>query len=237
MQAETANATDAFGIPVLPAVPASSEAVRRKRRAITGAAAAEFLAEGYAGASMDAITSRSGVSKATVYKHFGTKERLFLAVVGGMLRETCAGLEPDASPLAEAADLRAALIAFTGDRAALLLRPDFMALCRLVIGETDRFPQLGRLWYGLAYDTYDKPLVEACTELARRGRLDLPDPVLAVRQLLAATVGVPHLTQAFSPGTGTDPAELTRVVTSGVDLFLARYAASQPPEAGRSSRG
>ncbi|MCX5409486.1 TetR/AcrR family transcriptional regulator [Streptomyces sp. NBC_00335] len=237
MEAETANATDAFGIPVLPAVPASSEAVRRKRRAITDAAAAEFLAEGYAGASMDAITSRSGVSKATVYKHFGTKERLFLAVIGGMVRQACAGLEPDGSALTEAADLRAALIALSRDRAALLLRPDIMRLRRLVIGEGERFPQLGRLWFRVTYDGYDKPLVEACAELARRGRLAVPDPELAVRQLVATTTGLPQLVDTFAPGTGTDLAELTRVVTSGVDLFLARYAASQPPQAGRSSTG
>ncbi|MFE9561366.1 TetR/AcrR family transcriptional regulator [Streptomyces sp. NPDC006487] len=225
MEAETANATDEFGIPVLPAIPASCDSVRRKRRAITAAAAAEFLAEGYAAASMDAITGRSGVSKATVYKHFGTKERLFLAVVGGMLREIRAGLEFDGSTLTEAADLRAALIALCVDRAGLLLRPDIMALHRLVIGETHRFPQLGRLWYRVTYDGYDKPLVEACTELGRRGRLDVPDPVLAVRQLVAATAGVPQLVHALTPDTETDPAELTRVVTSGVDLFLARYAA------------
>ncbi|WP_327250680.1 TetR/AcrR family transcriptional regulator [Streptomyces sp. NBC_01244] len=225
MEAETANATDEFGIPVLPAIPASSDSVRRKRRAITAAAAAEFLAEGYAAASMDAITSRSGVSKATVYKHFGTKERLFLAVIGGMLREIRAGLEFDDSRLTEAADLRAALIALSVEWAGLLLRPDVMTLHRLVIGETHRFPQLGRLWYRVTYDGYDKPLVEACTELGRRGRLDVPDPVLAVRQLVAATAGVPQRVHTLTPGTATDPAELTRVVTSGVDLFLARYAA------------
>ncbi|MFI5866096.1 TetR/AcrR family transcriptional regulator [Streptomyces sp. NPDC051546] len=222
MEADTANATDAYGIPV---IPAASDAVRRKRRAIVDAAAAEFLAEGYAAASMDAITSRAGVSKATLYKHFGTKERLFLAVVGGILRETYAGLEPDGSALVEAADLRAALIALTGDWAALLLRPEVMALRRLVIGEIDRFPQLGRLWYRVTYDTYNGPLVEAFTELARRGRLRLPDPELAVRQLVAATAGVPQLVHTFAPGTGTGAAELTRVVTSGVDLFLAGYAA------------
>ncbi|MFE4637846.1 TetR/AcrR family transcriptional regulator [Streptomyces sp. NPDC056773] len=227
MEAETANATDEYGIPV---VPPSSASVLRKRRAIIEAAAAEFLAEGYAAASMDAVTSRSGVSKATVYKHFGTKERLFLAAIGGIVREACAGLEPGALPpggpaLVEAVDLRNALIGLTGDRAAFLLRPDIMRLRRLVIGEADRFPQLGRLWYGITYDLYDGPLVEAVTELGHRGRLRVPDPELAVRQLVAATVGVPQLVHTFAPGTAPDPAELTRVVTSGVDLFLARYAA------------
>ncbi|AWZ08789.1 MULTISPECIES: TetR/AcrR family transcriptional regulator [unclassified Streptomyces] len=221
MEAETANATDEYGIPVAPGLP---DAARRKRQAIMEAAAAEFLAEGYSAASMDSITSRSGVSKATVYKHFGNKERLFLAAIGGILRRTYAGLEPYGSTIAEAGDLRGALIGATRDWAALLLRPDIVSLRRLVIGETDRFPQLGRLWYDLTYDMCDGPLTEAVAALGRSGKLDVPDPVLAVRQLVATTVGVPQLVHTFLPDTETDPAELTRVVTSGVDLFLARYA-------------
>ncbi|MFD9307221.1 TetR/AcrR family transcriptional regulator [Streptomyces sp. NPDC060048] len=222
MEAETADATDAYGIPV---VPGPSDAARHKQQAIMDAAAAEFLAEGYCAASMDAITSRSGVSKATVYKHFGTKERLFLAVIGGILRRTYAGLAPYGSTLADADDLRAALIGLTRDWATLLLRPDVMSLRRLVIGEVDRFPQLGRLWYRVTYDTCNGPLTEAFTALHHSGRLDMPDPALAVQQLVAATVGVPQLVHTFAPDAETDPAELSRVVTSGVDLFLARYAA------------
>ncbi|MFE2311453.1 TetR/AcrR family transcriptional regulator [Streptomyces sp. NPDC059411] len=221
MEAETSNATDEYGIPV---IPGPSDAAQRKRQVIIDAAAAEFLAEGYSAASMDAITSRSGVSKATIYKHFGNKERLFLAVIGGILPRTYAGLEPCGSTLADASDLRAALIRLTGDWAALLLRRDIMTLRRLVIGEIDRFPQLGRLWYQVTYDMNNKPLIEAVTELNRLGKLDTPDPALAVQQLVAATVGVPQLVHTFAPAAELDPAELTRVVTSGVDLFLARYA-------------
>lgn len=222
MEAETAHATDEYGIPV---IPGPSDAAQRKRQAIIDAAAAEFLAEGYSAASMDAITSRSGVSKATIYKHFGNKERLFLAVIGGILPRTYAGLAPCSSTLADAPDFRAALIGLTRDWAALLLRPDIMSLRRLVIGEIDRFPQLGQLWYRVTYDLNNRPLVEAVTELDRRGKLDVPDPELAVRQLVAATVGVPQLVHTFAPAVEVDAAELTRVVTSGVDLFLARYTA------------
>lgn len=227
MDAETADATDEYGIPV---VSAPTDAARRKLREITDAAAVEFLAEGYSAVSMDAITSRSGVSKATVYKHFGNKERLFLAVIGGIVRKTCADLEPYGSTVAgafaEASDPRASLILLTRGRAAFMLRPGVMALRRLVIGESGRFPQLGRLWYEATYGMTDGPLVEALTELGRLGKLVVPDPVLAGRQLVAVTVGVPQLEHTFAPGAEVDPAELTRVVTSGVDLFLARYAAS-----------
>ncbi|WP_225801054.1 TetR/AcrR family transcriptional regulator [Streptomyces sp. NK15101] len=219
--AQHADAIDEYGIPI---IPDPADAASRKRQAIIDAALAEFLAEGYSAASMDAITRGSGVSKATIYKHFGSKERLFLAVIGGVLPKTYADLEPSNSALADAPDLRTALVRLTTDWARILLRPDIMKLRRLVIGEIDRFPQLGQLWYRVTYDMNNGPLIEAVTELDARGTLDVPDPALAVQQLVAATVGVPQLVRTFSPDAELDDAELTRMIASGVDLFLARYA-------------
>ncbi|MEV7418961.1 TetR/AcrR family transcriptional regulator [Streptomyces sp. NPDC089919] len=221
MGADTTDAFDAYGIPI---IPDPADAASRKRQAIIDAALTEFLAEGYSAASMDAITSRSGVSKATIYKHFGSKERLFLAVIGGVLPKTYADLEPANSTIAEAPDLREALIRLTTDWARILLRTDIMSLRRLVIGEIDRFPQLGQLWYRVSYDMNNGPLVDAVTELNARGALDAPDPALAVQQLVAATLGVPQLVRTFSPEAEIDDAELTRMISSGVDMFLARYA-------------
>ncbi|MFD4374041.1 TetR/AcrR family transcriptional regulator [Streptomyces sp. NPDC058486] len=212
---------DEYGIPV---IPDPADAASRKRQAIIDAALTEFLAEGYSAASMDAITARSGVSKATIYKHFGSKERLFLAVIGGVLPKTYADLEPTNSTIAAAPDLRSALVKLTTDWARILLRPDIMSLRRLVIGEIDRFPQLGQLWYRVSYDMNNGPLIEAFTELDARGDLDVPDPRLAVQQLVAATVGVPQLVRTFSPEAEIGEDELERVISSGVDLFLARYA-------------
>ncbi|MFI6642643.1 TetR/AcrR family transcriptional regulator [Streptomyces sp. NPDC050504] len=223
MGAETQDTVDQYGIPI---IPDPADAASRKHQAIVDAALTEFLAEGYSAASMEAITSRSGVSKATIYKHFGSKERLFLAVVGGVLPKTYAGLKPFNSTIAEATDLRAALVQLTTDWARILLRPDIMSLRRLVIGEIDRFPQLGQLWYRVSYEMNNGPLIDAFTELRARGALDVPDPGLAVQQLVAVTVGVPQLVHTFSTGTEVDGAELDRMISSGVDLFLARYARS-----------
>ena len=55
-----------------------------KRRAILNAAAEVFLRSGFLGASMDEIASLSDVSKQTVYKHFGSKEALFVQAVSAM---------------------------------------------------------------------------------------------------------------------------------------------------------
>ena len=55
----------------------------RKRRAILDAATEVFLKSGYLGTNMDEIAALSSVSKQTVYKHFSSKEALFIEIVGG----------------------------------------------------------------------------------------------------------------------------------------------------------
>jgi len=52
-----------------------------RRASIVAAGMDEFAAKGLAGASVDAIARRAGVSQPYVYQLFGTKQDLFLAVV------------------------------------------------------------------------------------------------------------------------------------------------------------
>lgn len=52
----------------------------RTREKILNAGLREFAANGYSGASVEAIARRSGVAKGLVFHHFGTKEGLYLAV-------------------------------------------------------------------------------------------------------------------------------------------------------------
>ena len=53
----------------------------RKRQAILDAATDVFLRDGYLGTNMDEIAALSEVSKQTVYKHFASKEALFIEIV------------------------------------------------------------------------------------------------------------------------------------------------------------
>ncbi|GAA1669598.1 TetR/AcrR family transcriptional regulator [Kribbella yunnanensis] len=213
--------TDEFGIPLLTAVTGASE---RKRVAITQAAIKEFVQHGYSGASVESIAATSGVSKPTVYSHFGNKEQLFLAVIGSYLRDSYTGFDELADQIIEADDLRTALIEFAGALGEILLRDDLITLRRLVIGEVDRFPQLGELWAQISQAKNDEPLMRALMTLREQGRLDVPNPLRAVRQLIALTVGSAQLIHTLRPSYEFAPGELEDLVTSGVDVFLAAYA-------------
>ena len=57
---------------------------QRKRQAILDAATEVFLRDGYLGTNMEEIAALSEVSKQTIYKHFESKEALFVEIVSSM---------------------------------------------------------------------------------------------------------------------------------------------------------
>jgi TetR/AcrR family transcriptional regulator of autoinduction and epiphytic fitness len=59
----------------------------KKRVAILDGAIEVFIDMGYELASMDKIAETAGVSKRTVYNHFGSKENLFLVIVDDFLKK------------------------------------------------------------------------------------------------------------------------------------------------------
>jgi AcrR family transcriptional regulator len=55
---------------------------RERREAILDAALETFAERGYHGSSIDDIASTAGISKALIYEHFGSKNELFLSLIG-----------------------------------------------------------------------------------------------------------------------------------------------------------
>jgi len=111
------------------------------------AAALELFAEqGYAATRLEDVATRAGVSKATIYRYFESKEALFEAVV----REAVAPRFAEAALLVEA---------FEGSSEDLLrtffqvarraLAGPFPALIKLIVSESGNFPELASLWADL----------------------------------------------------------------------------------------
>lgn len=194
-----------------------------KRQAITRAARAAFLREGF-GVGMDTIAADAGVSKVTVYNHFGSKEALFTAVIAGALDDPLAGPSAAAlAGLADAPDLRTAFVEVARSWVAAV-RGDtqLTALRTLVTTELHRFPELAGAWQHHGPEGHHPAVADALRVLADRGRLEIPDLETAIIQLYALLV-FPHLVFG-SYGTAIDDAATDRLVTGGVDMFLGHYA-------------
>jgi TetR/AcrR family transcriptional regulator, mexJK operon transcriptional repressor len=194
----------------------------RNRHVIVSAAREAFLSEGY-GAGMDAIAARAGVSKVTVYNHFGSKEALFTAVIGDALDDALGSTLAEAQVrLTETDDVRDALVAIARVWVRGVADPSVLALRNLVAGELRRFPELGRAWQQNGPGRFFPMLAEVFERFAERGELEVPDRDVAVIQLFALTL-YPHLVYS-SYGDRLEPKLAEKLITNGVDLFLSHYA-------------
>jgi AcrR family transcriptional regulator len=123
---------------------------QQTRERIRAAAQRLFLQRGYRATSMEAIRVAAGVaSKETLYRHYASKEELFVAVMERLTMEQ-PGFSAAISALPEPRDLaslRQALTTLTREILSLMTQPEYLPLIRILIAETARFPQLGPLFF------------------------------------------------------------------------------------------
>lgn len=193
-----------------------------KRQAIIDAALRVFLRNGFTDTSVDAIAAAAGVSKQTIYNHFGDKERLFATVVETAQRDASPQAEPDLEDkLANSEDLDRDLRALGRSWVRVALAEDVAALRRLVIAEWARHPQLLADW-ARPRPQMERALARAIQHQAQRGVLDVPDATLAARQLILLVI-TESLTRAFYGLRQLSKAEADEIVDTGIDMWLRCY--------------
>jgi AcrR family transcriptional regulator len=220
---DTTGTRDATGSPDV-ATPRSG----RKRSAILDAAEKVFLAKGYLGTSMDEVAARSGVSKQTVYAHFGSKETLFVALVSAMTTTAGDEVHPsDASAAAAADDPGPYLQDYAERQMAVVLTPKLLALRRLVIGEVARFPDLARALYDSGPARAIESLAASIQTFADRGLLAVPDATEAATTFNWLVMGGPlNEVMLLGDAVRLNRADQRRHAAECVRIFLAAY----PPE-------
>lgn len=203
---------------------------RAKREAILLAAERQFLADGYDAVTMDSIATESGVAKQTLYRHFGSKRALFLALV--TTQTTAAGGRAHGEhPRIDAdTDVRATLTTRLETQLAIVLAPELLSLRRLVIGEQGRSPDLAAALHEHGPRHAMRVLADMLREFDAHGLLAVPDPESAATQLNWLVMGEP-VNAAMLLGDGAVPsaAEQRHHVARALDLFLAGFTATERP--------
>ncbi len=189
-----------------------------KGKAILLGALEVFTTQGYAAASMDRIAKTAGVSKPTLYTHFKNKEGLFIALVQQQTqvnRQMLASLPTaaylQAPPEKTLSHLATNVLQEFSDNQSL------MTLFRLIIGESERFPNLAKTFVR----EVEKPLLEMLsTYLANQSQLNFPDPMVAARIFVGAIVHY-LLTQNVMQGSEILPMTRDRMVKGLVHQMMA----------------
>lgn len=215
--------------------PAGANQAGAKRAAILAAATAIFLKGGYLGTNMDEIAALSAVSKQTVYKHFASKEALFVEIVTALSSAASASVHDDVVPFDVHDDLAAYLLAYAERQLATVLTPQLMQLRRLVIGEVTRFPQLAQVLFEQGPHRAMTALAKLFVHLAKSGSLQIDDPMLAASHfnwlVMGEAVNRAMLLgdQAIAP-----PRQQRRDAKEGVRVFLAAYGPKSADQIGQN---
>jgi len=192
-----------------------------KAETIRAAAERAFLASGFGAVSMDAIAREAGVSKATVYAHYHSKEELFGAVVADLSERRFHGFSAEAL---DPADIEASLLTIASRFLDLVLSPEAIALNRILIGEVSRFPVLGEVFWAAGPERTRVQVEAFLRRAAVAGTLAVPDPRLAAEQFVALARGEIHLRSLLRLEDPGDAAALAAAAASSVATFLRAFS-------------
>jgi TetR/AcrR family transcriptional regulator, mexJK operon transcriptional repressor len=176
-----------------------------------------FLAQGYGLTTIEALARRAGISKRTFYHRFADKAVLFGAVVHRIIERV---RPPAGVPLLQGATLHEVLRRLARLILQAALSPPAIALHRLMVAESARFPELAR---ALSAEGASQEAIALISGLLAR-ELDNADFTPAVRefaalQFLQLVVVVPQR-RALGFDKPMSPVELETWADRAVRLFL-----------------
>lgn len=191
-----------------------------KRAAILDAAKRLFAREGFGGTSMDQIAAEAGVSKLTVYSHFGDKEALFTEAVRAKCEEM---LPDDLFQIELKGPLRDQLQVIAQAFFALISSDEAISTQRMMMVPGNIDDNLKQVfWQAGPQRTHDAfaALLQARVDA---GELDIPDVPRAAEQFFTLIKGDLHGRMMCGFGERPGRGDVSSHLDASVDLFLRAY--------------
>ncbi len=214
--------------PARPAAPGRPKDLG-KGAAILEAAKRLFTARGFDGISMDQIAAEAGVSKLTVYSHFGDKETLFASAAKAYCEQQLPTTLFEPRP---EVPLRERLLEIARAFFAMISSPEAIAGHRILCTPQMADSSLPQMFW----EAGPKRVQEAFAELLRfrvsARELEIDDIPRAAAQFFTLLKGEPHAQMVFGCG-GVCSGDVQAHLAASVDLFLRAYA---PPRGAAEAR-
>jgi AcrR family transcriptional regulator len=187
------------------------------RAVIFEAARLEFAASGYAATSMDSVARRAGVSTKTLYRLIPNKATLFEAMITDRI-DTFASVVRlkacDGGDVEKA--LREALIV-CGE---LVLDGDVISLQRVILGDSEKFPEIAETFYHKAIRRTERTLANWLQAQSERGLIKIDDAEASAGMLLGMLVFQPQRAVLFGHAPPPTREELAKRAQTVAALFL-----------------
>ncbi|WP_298300713.1 TetR/AcrR family transcriptional regulator [uncultured Erythrobacter sp.] len=189
-----------------------------KRESIVAAASDRFMNEGFAATSIEQVAADAGVSKVTIYNHFGDKRGLFTAAVERECEKMRGYFTLDHM---SNGSIRERLFEIAGAMVAFLSRPEMIQFERRIAAETEHEPAVGEAFLETGPWRMKAAFSAWLAHAVAQGELQIDDPDLAAEQLVSLAKGMGDLERRFGamPSAGATEAR----IKGAVSVFLAAY--------------
>jgi len=191
-----------------------------KSEAILEAAAEVFSSRGLT-APLEDIARRAGVSKQTIYNHYGSKADLMRAMIEARVDALTAPLQ-----MAGAADNPEAALTELGREVLRgVLSPAGASMVCLAVRGAAEFSDLARAFYEGGPRTSRMRLAEFLERETRAGRLAVDDPTLAAEFFFGMVIGAHQLRILLNVPTEVGDARVDAIARAAAARFMKAYAA------------
>lgn len=189
----------------------------QKREQIIAAASAMFIEQGYESCSMEEIARLAGVSKQTLYSHFGSKEVLFSTAV-----EVACGQYSVWNEQTQQKDWAEQLEAFCLWFSALLLSPEAIGVVRACAADGGR-SEVATLFWQAGPTLVRQQLRHFLSQQQELGNLQFDDIDTACCQLIALLHGESYTRRLLGLDDNTGAREQQHYAKACAKMFLAAY--------------
>jgi len=205
--------------------PARDGFLGRKATKVVSAALRLIIEQGFQHASMEAIAREAGVSKATLYSYFPSKNQLLEYIIVAECRKISSSLVMPDLDLGLAETLRR----FARQYIRLFVDrdPRKLAFFHALLREAAQFPELALLMVESGPRADAARLAGLMEEARRRGLLDIADANLAARHFLSLVRGDLPMENFIGLPAPTE-AEIGKTIEDGLTFFLRAYQRPVP---------
>lgn len=192
-----------------------------KRASILDAARRLFISQGYERVSMDQIASEAGVSKLTVYSHYGDKESLF----GEAVRAHCEqGMPTSLFDEDAKTPLRKRLEVIGRAFFAMVMAPEAVAGHRILCSPQVTASGLPTVFWEAGPQRVQRAFAALLERRIAVGELDIVDPQRASAFFFTLLKGDPHAQAVFGYCCSDRVECPDQHVAAVVEMFLRAYA-------------
>lgn len=192
-----------------------------KRQQIIEAASYLFTEKGYLSTSMDQVAEAAGVSKQTVYSHFGAKDDLFKFCI----EDRCIANAMNKGIFIDNQPIRQVLVSFGQHLQDLILSREAIQLMRLCASSAELHPEISEMFFAAGPAQLESTLQSYLSRQRDLGILHCDNIELASDQLLCLLKSGAHFMALLGLPYEHCLAQRDSYIERSVDMFLGFYTA------------